>query len=46
MLAKGRDDPEQNSTVDFFTTGTEPREMDIALNRLPWLLVACKLPLY
>ena len=33
-------------TEDFFTTDTEPREMDITLSRLPWLSVACKLPLY
>ena len=32
-------------TVDLLTTGIEARETDIALNRLPWLLVACKLPL-
>ena len=31
--------------MDLLTTGTEARETDIALNRLPWLLVACKLPL-
>ena len=35
-----------DSTVDFFTTDTEPREMDITLSHLPWLLVACKLPPY
>ena len=32
-------------TVDLLTTGIEARETDIALNRLPWLLVACNLPL-
>ena len=31
--------------MDLLTTGIEARETDIALNRLPWLLVACKLPL-
>ena len=31
--------------MDLLTTGAEARETDIALNRLPWLLVACNLPL-
>ena len=31
--------------MDLLTTGIEARETDIALNRLPWLLVACNLPL-
>ena len=31
--------------MDLLTTGAEARETDIALNRLPWLLVACNVPL-
>ena len=31
--------------MDLLTTGTESRETDIALSRLPWLLVACNLTL-